>query len=165
MAVLCTPVFFELSQNSGRQLENMVFVELVRRGFDIKKTLFYYHTAGDKEVDFVTRKGQKVTELIQVSYDISAPRTRDRELKAPVKASEDLRCDNLTLITWGQDAETVYQEKRIRIVSARTWFLDYYATAQVDALRQAIDEGDASPDVKGFGQEAFIEELKDGWKK
>lgn len=103
---------FELSQNSGRQLENMVFVELVRRGFDIKKTLFYYHTAGDKEVDFVTRKGQKVTELIQVSYDISAPRTRDRELKALVKASEELRCDNLTLITWGQDAETVYQGKR-----------------------------------------------------
>ena len=91
--------FFELSKNSGRQLENMVFVKLVRRGFDIKKTLFYYHTAGDKEVDFVTRKGQKVTELIQVSYDISAPRTRDRELKALVKASEDLRSDNLTLIT------------------------------------------------------------------
>ena len=156
---------FELSQNSGRQLENMVFVELVRRGYDIKKSLFYYRTTGDKEVDFVTRKGQKVTELIQVSYDISAPRTRERELKALVKASEELRCDNLTLITWDLDSETTYQGKRIHIVSAKTWFLDYYTAAQAGVLRQAIDEGDASPDVKNFDQESFVQDLKDGWKK
>ena len=115
---------FELSQNSGRQLENMVFVELVRRGFDIKKSLFYYRTANEKEVDFVTRDGQKVKELIQVSYDISKPRTRTRELDALVKASVELHCDNLTLITWDEDSTTVHQGKEIHILSARSWFLN-----------------------------------------
>ncbi|MBR5255723.1 MAG: type II toxin-antitoxin system ParD family antitoxin [Bacteroidales bacterium] len=32
------------------------------------------------------------------------------------------------------------------------------------ALRSAIDEGDASPDVVGFDRNAFVEELKEEWK-
>ena len=32
------------------------------------------------------------------------------------------------------------------------------------ALRSAIDEGDASPDVVGFDLNAFLEELKEGWR-
>lgn len=32
------------------------------------------------------------------------------------------------------------------------------------ALRSAIDEGDASPDVVGFDRKAFLEELKEEWK-
>ena len=114
----------ELSANSGRLLENMVFVELLRRGFSIsKKELFYYHTANGKEIDFVTKKGASVGELIQVSYDISRPKTRQRELQALVVASEELRCNNLTLITWDTDETTSYKGKDIRIVSAKNWFI------------------------------------------
>lgn len=114
----------ELSANSGRQLENMVFVELLRRGFNIsKKELFYYHTANGKEIDFVTKKGTSVGELIQVSYDISRPKTRQRELDALVLAAEELGCNNLTLITWDTDEVTNYKGKDIRIVSAKNWFL------------------------------------------
>ena len=32
------------------------------------------------------------------------------------------------------------------------------------ALRSAIDEGDVSPDVVGFDRNAFLEELKEGWR-
>lgn len=112
---------FELSSNNGRQLENMVFIELLRRGFDLKKSLFYYRTSNDKEVDFVTRDGRKVTSLIQVSYDISKTKTRERELDALVKASEELKCDNLVLITWNQDDSVEYKGKCIRIVSVYRW--------------------------------------------
>ena len=108
---------FELSSNNGRQLENMVFIELLRRGFDLKKSLFYYRTSNDKEVDFVTRDGRKVTSLIQVSYDISKTKTRERELDALVKASEELKCDNLLLITWDQNEEVNYKGKMISILS------------------------------------------------
>lgn len=108
---------FELSSNNGRQLENMVFIELLRRGFDLKKSLFYYRTSNDKEVDFVTRDGRKVTSLIQVSYDISKTKTRERELDALVKASEELKCDNLLLITWDQNEEVDYKGKMISILS------------------------------------------------
>ena len=110
---------FELSSNNGRQLENMVFIELLRRGYNLKKSLFYYRTSNDKEVDFVTRDGRKVTSLIQVSYDISKAKTRERELDALVKASEELKCDNLLIITWAVNARIEYREKSIRIVSAQ----------------------------------------------
>ena len=51
---------FELSENSGRLLENLVFIELLRRGYDTEQTLFYYRTRNDKEVDFVCRDKQKL---------------------------------------------------------------------------------------------------------
>ena len=114
----------ELSANSGKQLENMVFVELLRRGFNIsKKELFYYHTANGKEIDFVTKKGTSVGELIQVSYDITRPKTRKRELDALIIASDELNCNNLTLITWNTNETTNYKGKEIHIISAKNWFL------------------------------------------
>lgn len=36
--------------------------------------------------------------------------------------------------------------------------------AHLAALRAAIDEGDASPDVVGFDEESFIEEMRAGWR-
>ena len=115
---------FELSSNNGRQLENMVFIELLRRGYDLKKSLFYYRTSNDKEVDFVIRDGRKVTSLIQVSYDISKTKTRERELDALVKASEELKCDNLMLISWNHDGSVEYRGKSIRIISMDKWFIE-----------------------------------------
>lgn len=115
---------FELSSNNGRQLENMVFIELLRRGYDLKKSLFYYRTSNDKEVDFVIRDGRKVTSLIQVSYDISKTKTRERELDALVKASEELKCDNLMLMTWNHDGSVEYKGKSIRIISMDKWFIE-----------------------------------------
>lgn len=35
--------------------------------------------------------------------------------------------------------------------------------ARLTALRSLIDEGDASPDVVGFDEDAFIEELRGRW--
>ena len=56
---------FNISENLGRLLENQVFVELIRQGYDTENTLFYYRSRNDKEVDFVTRKGVKVEKRIQ----------------------------------------------------------------------------------------------------
>lgn len=115
---------FELSSNNGRQLENMVFIELLRRGYDFEKSLFYYRTSNDKEVDFVTRDGRKVTSLIQVSYNISKTKTREREMDALVKASEELKCENLLLITWDQEDSVEHKGRSIRIVPAEKWFIE-----------------------------------------
>lgn len=108
---------FNLTENLGRLLENQVFVELLRRGYDIEKTLFYYRTRNDWEIDFVTRSGAKVEQLIQVCYDISSERTRKRELDALAEASDELHCDNLVVITRDRDEETEWKGKKISIVS------------------------------------------------
>lgn len=112
---------FNLSENLGRLLENQVFVELLRRGYIPGQTLFYYRTRNDKEVDFVTRKGAKVEQLIQVCYDMTSEKTRKRELNALVEAAEELHCDNLLVITNNQEEITNYKDRKIEITDIRTY--------------------------------------------
>lgn len=106
---------FNLSENLGRLLENQVFVELLRRGYIPGQTLFYYRTRNDKEIDFVTRKGAKVEQLIQVCYDMTSEKTRKRELDALVEASEELHCDNLLVITNLQEEKIEWKDKEIAV--------------------------------------------------
>ena len=104
---------FNLSENLGRLLENAVFLELRRRGYDEEKSLFYYRSRNDKEVDFVTRRGPQVKQLIQVCYDISSERTLKRELSSLVECAGELHCNNLLLVTF--DAEDVIRYKNYDI--------------------------------------------------
>lgn len=108
---------FNLSENLGRLLENQVFVELLRRGYIPGQTLFYYRTRNDKEIDFVTRKGAKVEQLIQVCYDMTSERTRKRELAALVEVAEELHCDNLLVITNSQEEKIEWKDRLISIIN------------------------------------------------
>ena len=106
---------FNLSENLGRLLENQVFVELLRRGYIPGQTMFYYRTRNNKEIDFVTRKGSKVEQLIQVCYDMTSEKTRKRELDALVEAAEELHCNNLLVITNAQEEQIEWKNKGIAI--------------------------------------------------
>ncbi len=112
---------FNLSENLGRLLENQVFVELLRRGYIPGQTLFYYRTRNDKEIDFVTRKGAKVEQLIQVCYDMSSEKTRKRELDALAEAAEELHCDNLLVITNSQDEKIEWKRTVILVTSIQNF--------------------------------------------
>lgn len=107
---------FNLSENLGRLLENQVFVELLRRGYIPGQTLFYYRTRNDKEIDFVTRKGAKVEQLIQVCYDMTSEKTRKRELDALTEAAEELHCDNLLVITNSKKEHIEWKDTSIAII-------------------------------------------------
>lgn len=108
---------FNLSENLGRLLENQVFVELLRRGYIPGQTLFYYRTRNDKEIDFVTRKGAKVEQLIQICYDMTSEKTRKRELDALTEAAEELHCDNLLIITNSQEGKIEWKDRIIETTS------------------------------------------------
>lgn len=112
---------FNLSENLGRLLENQVFVELLRRGYIPGQTLFYYRTRNDKEVDFVTRKGAKVEQLIQVCYDMTSEKTRKRELDALAEAAEELHCDNLLIITNSQEEKIEWKRTAILVTSIQNF--------------------------------------------
>ena len=90
---------FSLSDNLGRLLENQVFVELIRRGYNTDKTIFYYRSRNDKEVDFVLRNGPYITRLVQVCYDLGSPKTEKREVDALLECAGELNCDNLLIVT------------------------------------------------------------------
>ena len=112
---------FNLSENLGRLLENQVFVELLRRGYIPGQTLFYYRTRNDKEINFVTRKGAKVEQLIQVCYDMNSEKTRKREFDALVEAAEELHCDNLLIITNSQEEQIEWKRTAILVTSIQNF--------------------------------------------
>ena len=94
---------FSVTENLGRLLENQIFIELVRRGYDTEKTMFYYRSRNDKEVDFVLRQGTRIERLVQVCYDLSSPKTEKREVDAIVECAGELKCDNLTIVTYDDE--------------------------------------------------------------
>lgn len=109
------------TSNGSRLLENLVFVELVRRGFKPNLDLFYYQTRSGTEVDFLLRDGSKNVELIQVTQNLSALKTRERELRALHQASEELKVSKLTIIAMDAEEMLSEQGQKIRVVPCRKW--------------------------------------------
>lgn len=113
---------FELSSNLGRLLENLVFLELLKNGYNLKMhELFYYRSRNDREVDFVCRKGVTIQQLIQVCYDISSPKTRKREIDSLIECAEELKVNRLLIITWDQDETLEKEGYTIEVISVRDW--------------------------------------------
>lgn len=110
---------FSLSENLGRLLENQVFVELLRRGYDTQTSLFYYRSRNDREVDFVTRKGTQIEALIQVCYDMTALRTEKREVDSLIECAGELKCDNLIIVTGKENRVIEKDGYRIKVLSVR----------------------------------------------
>lgn len=107
---------FALSDNLGRLLENQVFIELIRRGYDTDRTMFYYHSRNDKEVDFVLRSGPRIDQLIQVCYDMNNPKTEKREVDSLIECAGELKCTNLTIVTYNDERTIEKEGYRIEIV-------------------------------------------------
>ncbi len=111
-------------ENLGWRLENVVYIELLRRcAYDFYDVYYYKQNPRAKEIDFVVCDKNKAMELIQVAYEIDTPRAYDRETSSLVKASGALSCDNLTLIAFSQTRDVEINGKTIHIISALEWLL------------------------------------------
>lgn len=73
---------FRPSDDRGRMLENVVFIELKRRGCDV-----YFHRQ-QKECDFLIRKGTRIVEAIQVCQQMTDADTQKREYAGLVEAMQ-----------------------------------------------------------------------------
>ena len=112
---------FSLSDNLGRLLENQVFVELLRQGYDTDKTMFYYRSRNDKEVDFVLRKGTHIEQLVQVCYDMSNAKTEKREVDSLLECAAELNCSNLVIVTNNEERVIEKDGYRIDVVPVAKW--------------------------------------------
>jgi predicted AAA+ superfamily ATPase len=102
---LATARGFRASGNLGRLCENLVAVRLLREQSAGRAEVFFWKSARQEEVDFVVKRDRRIVEAIQVAWDAGDPATRQREVRALLKAARDLRCPRLLLLTGsGEDA-------------------------------------------------------------
>jgi len=109
------------SSNNGLFFENLIFTELIKQGYTPNSFLFYYKTKNNYEIDFVIKDIYKVEQLIQVCYDISSKKTEEREKKALIQASDELKCNNLLIITVDTDKIEKKGDKTIKFISFAEW--------------------------------------------
>jgi len=123
---LAEAVSFKFTEDKGKLIENLVATELFRRKSYLYKNLeiYYWKDHQHNEVDFVIKEKHNIKQLIQVCYDVSNYTTKERELKSLIKASKELRCDNLYIITWDYEAEEKHKEKTIKFIPLWKWLLE-----------------------------------------
>jgi len=108
----------KITQNYGKLIENLVFLELKRRGKEI-----YFYSQPNYEVNFLIKEGLEIRQLIQVCYSLKDEKTEKREFKALLKASEELKCNHLLIITWDEEGEQKVNAKKIKIYPLWKWLL------------------------------------------
>jgi predicted AAA+ superfamily ATPase len=95
----------------------MVFVEFTRQG----KKVYYWRDRYGYEVDFVIKDGLKPSKLVQICWDIEKPDTKNREIRALVRAREELKVDDCLVITW--DYEGSDEEHSINYLPLWKWLI------------------------------------------
>jgi len=122
--VFLSKISNNFSKNYGRLYENLVAINLLKDGEDF----FYWKNLKNEEVDFVVKKGNKVDKLIQVCYDSNRTETFEREVRALLKASKELKCKNLFVIN--KDKEEVLEKEwfgikgKIKFIPLWKWCLE-----------------------------------------
>ncbi|MCK4429112.1 MAG: ATP-binding protein [Candidatus Aenigmarchaeota archaeon] len=109
--------------NSGRLLENLVFMELRKKQGINPMLEIYYWKNSNAEIDFVLKDGLKVKQLIQVCYSMEDEETRKREIRGLLKASKELKCKDLLIISFDEEADIKQEGKTIKIVPLWKWLL------------------------------------------
>jgi len=110
------------SPNFGALFENIIFNELRGRGFKANLSMFYYVTRSGYEIDFLLRAGHRSIEAVQACYQLTALKTRERELRALYEISTELNIDKLTIITMNESCTEKFKNKTIEVVAAKDWF-------------------------------------------
>ena len=110
----------KFDEEIGKLMENAVFLELKRKKFET----FYWKDYQGNEVDFVVKEGLKIKQLIQVTYANDKDEINEREIKALLKASKELKCKNLLCITWDFEGEEKIDGKKVKFLPLWKWLLN-----------------------------------------
>lgn len=84
----------------------------------------YYLNERSGECDFIVCKGNQVLQAIQVSYDISAEKTRKREINGLLLAARQTGCTNLLLLTDHESDVIAKDGHQINIQPVYEWTLE-----------------------------------------
>ncbi|MHC1775541.1 MAG: ATP-binding protein [Lentimicrobium sp.] len=102
------------SPDRGRLLENTVYLQLRRLGYEI------WYFKGKRECDFICRNDKKVFSAIQVSWQLEQQNEK-RETEGLLEAMNQLNLREGTIITFDQEDKIVKEGKTIRLIPGWKW--------------------------------------------
>lgn len=111
---------FNATENNGVFLENLVFIELKRRGLDV------YYYADKKECDFIVRKGLHISDAYQVTLKMDSPQTREREIAGVREAMQAYSLSKGYILTFeGKETINFDDGTIVEVVPVWEWILQY----------------------------------------
>ncbi|MCF6299879.1 MAG: ATP-binding protein [Proteobacteria bacterium] len=116
---LSNAISFKFSQDSGKALENIVYLELRRRA----KELFYYSDR-TSECDFIINEKETITQAYQVCYELSDDETRKREIKGVLNACKTFDLKHGIIITYKQEEKFIVKGIEISVVPLVDFLLE-----------------------------------------
>ena len=109
-------ISFKFSKNSGRILENIVFLELKRNNKDI-----FYHKE-KSECDFILKDKLKIVQAIQVTQNLDDS-NKSREIAGLLEACKKYKLKEGMILTYDQEKEIVVDDKKIVVKPVWKWLL------------------------------------------
>lgn len=110
-------VSFRTSSDSGKLLENLIFIQLKRKASEL------YFFKGKKECDFLIKYKNRIVSAIQVT-DYLNEKNKDREFAGLVEAMTTFNLKKGTIITRSQEDDFVSEGRRISVVPIHNWLLN-----------------------------------------
>lgn len=110
---LLNAITYRFSDDFAKLLENLIAVFLYKK---YESKVFYFQEK--RECDFVCMKLDKVVEAVQVSWDVSDVKTKEREIAGLYEALEKFNLNTGTIVTDSNEEQINYKGKTINIVPA-----------------------------------------------
>lgn len=105
------------SKDSGKMLENLVFLALRRKYKDI----LYFQEKN--ECDFVIKEKDKIVQAIQVCFDLNEE-TKDREINGLMESMREFKLNQGLILTYKQDDEFKIDNRTIKVLPVWKWLLE-----------------------------------------
>ncbi|MGK0209333.1 MAG: putative AAA+ superfamily ATPase [Patescibacteria group bacterium] len=114
---------FKFSENKGKLLENICYLQLQRMKNAQTEIYYYKHKINKKECDFIIQERDSITQAIQVCYAINED-NRKREIDGLLEAMNEHSLSEGTIITMDQEEEIRIDGKKILLRPVVAWLLD-----------------------------------------
>ncbi len=114
---LIKTVSFSFSQNRGKFLENIVFLQLCREN---RENIYYYKTAANHEVDFYLPRNKT---FIQVCRSLTDTQTQTRETQALAEAMKEIKNSRGLILTEAETSRLYLNQQSVPVIPIYEWLL------------------------------------------
>lgn len=115
---LANAIDFKFSKDLSRQLENLVYLELMKSGKEV-----YYFKNG-YECDFLIQENGVITSALQVCYDLTNDKTGKREINGLIHVCKSYKLTNGLIIARDEVGELTSDGVKVNIIPIQKFLLE-----------------------------------------